>query len=179
MGNQQERLIAQVRLAMLYDTEGWISMNVIQRMKHRVASLVPVIGVTNTNVGLVDWTADVLEQLDVPRYVQWVEPHGIGKLAQGRVTVAGLLRVKQLLPHIRPFLIVKGKQADLLKEFIESRLSTPGSTPYTERELEIANEIRGKNTKGRGWRPISSTTLRDAADELRRKLNEPMIKSEL
>lgn len=170
MGNQQERLTAQVRLAMLYDTEGYITMAVTKRGPNRNLSLVPLIAVSNTSVTLVEWAASALEYLGVGRYVQWNKPHGIGKLAQGRVTVQGLLRVQDLLPNIRPYLIVKQKQADLLHEFIGSRLAAGPKDSYTDRELDIANQIRSLNTKGKGWRPVSSTTTRDATVELRKHL---------
>jgi hypothetical protein len=170
MGNQQERLIAQARLAMLFDTEGYITMRVAQRMKHRDMNLTPLVAFSNTDAGLIEWAADTLDQLEVPRYVQWVKPHGIGKLPQGRVSILGLLRVKSLLPHIRPFLIVKYRQADLLHDFIQSRLSHIHGTVYTQEELDIANGIRDLNVKGRGWRPVSSTTTCSAADQLRDRL---------
>lgn len=158
MDNQQERLLASARLAMLIDTEGTISFRFVQREKHRPYSIVPYIQFTNTDVEIVEWGAEALELLKVGRYVQWVNPHGIGKLTQGRVIVLGILRVQDLIPHIKPFLIAKRSNLEAVEEFINSRLSHPNE-PYTERELELFDKTR--KFKGGSKRQVkSSTTIR-------------------
>jgi hypothetical protein len=184
MGNQQERLVSQVRLAMLLDCEGWISIRVLQRSKVRPFDMVPIVGMNNTSRAMVDWAASALESLEVPRYVWWGKASGFGKLPTGRVLVEGYRRVTKILPLIRPYLIIKGAQADLVSEFIALReerwKNAPGSRSYSDRELELANAVRDLNTKGYGWRPVSSTSLREGSViQLRKKLGRIVMNSEL
>src|SRR5882672_6189098 len=90
LGNQQERLVAQARLAMLFDCEGWISIYVLQRSKIRPFDMALTIGFNNTSRELIEWAASTLESLEVPHYVWWAKaPHGIGKIKQGRVLING------------------------------------------------------------------------------------------
>lgn len=170
MDNQQERLVQAARLAMLIDTDGFVTMRVVRRKRDRMQNLSPDVGITNTNKDLIEWASSTLQFLGIPAYVRWTVPHGIGKLPQGRVTVLGMKRVEKLLPVITPWLIAKKSQATKLAEFITLRLAAPHKAAYSAKELELANEARGLNTKGRGWRPVSSTTTRDAAVEMREHL---------
>src|SRR5882724_2982384 len=181
MGNQQERLDA-ARIAMLLDTDGWVSIRVLQRSKVRVANLTPYCGAVNTSPELMEWAADAMTRLGIPRYVQHVNvakyEYAKGNKAQIRVLVNGLRRVQSLLKLVTPYLVAKQKQAILLMEFIESRLAASLKAAYTERELQLANEIRALNSnKGGNFRPISSETVR-AAQEMKSMLNG-MIQSDL
>lgn len=54
-------------------------------------------------------------------------------------------RVKRILEFVRPHLIEKAKVADLLLEFIESRLAWEYGQGLTSRELEIYEDIRAIN----------------------------------
>lgn len=146
MGNQQERSIQEARIAMLFETEGYFSLRVIKRGPEREYDIKPVVGVTNTSSNLIEWTAKTLDDFKIGRYVQWVKPHGLGKLPQGRVLIEGIKRVSTFLPIIRPWMLVKAEQADLIQEFISSRLSNMGN--YTDRELEIADKVRRMAQKG-------------------------------
>jgi hypothetical protein len=188
LDNQQERLVRQAQLAMLFDCEGYITVRVVNRatkVKQRNIDISPIVGMSNVSHELIDWTADALEKLGVPRYVWWSKKHGgpWEKHLQGRVLVYGFKRVEVLLPLIRPFLIVKGKQADLLQRFIDLRMIawSGGSRQrdYSEEELQLANTIRDLNVKGYGWRPVSSTSLRDGSEQLRRKLGRTVMDSDL
>ena len=146
MGNQQERQVAEARLAMFFETEGYFTIRAIKRGKDRPYDLKPIVGVTNTSKDLIEWAASTLDEMNVGRYVQWVKPHGLGKLPQGRVLVEGLKRVETFLPILRPWMLVKTRQADLIKEFIDSRVDNMGD--YTQHEIDIANEVRQMAAKG-------------------------------
>lgn len=176
MGNQQERLVAAARLAMLFDTDGFITMRVVQRGKQRAYNVRPDCGAVNTSHALIEWAVAALRSLGVPCHVTYVDysKWNPNRQPQWRLLVTGLKRVLRLLPHIRPYLVVKTQQADLLAEFIASRLSKPLKSLYSDRELEIANAVRGLNcNKGGAWRPVSSESIRQAV-ELREQLNEKM-----
>lgn len=67
-------------------------------------------------------------------------------------------QIKELIPHVRPYLVLKGEQIDLLFEAMRIKASmTPGQLgflaanrePLTQRLDEIYAEIRRLNTKGR------------------------------
>jgi transcriptional regulator with XRE-family HTH domain len=57
----------------------------------------------------------------------------------------GVYQVKSLLEQITPYLIVKRKQAELVLEYCLSRLDglmkLTAQCPYTEREIELAEEV--------------------------------------
>lgn len=167
MGNQQERLIAAARLAMLIDAEGWISFRVVRRSIHRRLNIVPIVAITNTDVAMIEWARDTLDALGISPYVQWVKPGRhedvvVGKLMQGRVIVQGFLRLKALLPLIRPWLIIKHRQADAINAFISSRMAADVRAPYSRDELILVDEVRRMRSKGPRL-SISSETLRQTA----------------
>lgn len=61
--------------------------------------------------------------------------------------------IYHLLCQIRPYLIIKGQQADLVIEFIESidamKKQNGGRISYTERHHEIYQELKALNRKGK------------------------------
>jgi hypothetical protein len=174
MGNQQERSVADVaRLAMFYDTDGSISMRIIQRANNRVGGLTPTLSLVNTNKPLMDWVESVLLGWGIPYYITIAKVRGISRLPQTRIWVHGMKRVSKLLPIITPYLIAKKEQAELIAQFMASRLANKNpKAPYTSNELIVANKIRALNSgkgKGNKFRPISSETVR-AAQELQDRL---------
>lgn len=183
LGNQQERLVRCARLATVIDCEGFITIRTIQRSRIRPLDIYPVVRVTNTDAAMINFVADCVEALGIGRYVWWGKPTGFGKRPMGMVAIEGLKRASALIPHIRPFLITKARQADLVMEFSNLRkLAWTGDSRrrvYSERELEIANAVRSLQTKGAGWRPVSSTSKRDATEQLGVKLGRPMMCSDL
>ena len=58
-----------------------------------------------------------------------------------------------VLKQIRPYFIIKGKQADLVMEFIEIiddiKRNNDGRIAYTERVHEIYKELKKLNKKGK------------------------------
>lgn len=174
MGNQQET-VAAARLAMLFDTEGTITMRVQQKSRRRPANMVPIVHAVNTDKGLIDWAAEALTLFNVAHYIYTFDPTRTNiraRLIQHRIVILGMKRVAKLLPVIMPFLIVKRQQATWLSEFIESRQGRYNEA-YNELELSIANNVRALNqnkNRAKAWRPISSETLCQAR-ELRTMLN--------
>jgi hypothetical protein len=169
MDNQQEIRFAAARIAMMIDTDGWATINVTQRSKVRNANLVPAIGMVNTSRPLIEWLDKTLTELGIPHYLKWYDLSGYKgsrcKMPQGRITVQGVKRLQKFLPLITPFLIAKSIQGKLLQEYVDLASARPGKAPYSQRELEIANYIRGFNSnKGGNWRPVSSETVRQARE---------------
>lgn len=177
MGNQQERwAVDAARLAMLFDTDGCITMRVVQRMKNRVANVTPYVGAVGTYHNLIEWATETLRSMGVPTYIMRIEMARYNKACQpqSRLTIQGMKRVAKVLPIIRPYLIAKPQQADLLQEFINLRMARPHKAMYSDRELDIANEIRSLNSnKGGAFRPISSESIR-RTQEMREHLKGMM-----
>ena len=165
MDNQQERLVIQAQLAMLIDCEGSISMRLAQPDKtRRRRRIVPQVTVSNTSQSLLDWLQKAQLLLGFPMYIQWVKAHGLGKLPQWRMTIKGVERVSKFLPLIEDFLVIKNRKAALLKEFITSRQAAKKTDPYSDRELEIAIDVRTAPSKGKSWQPKSSETTRQIVE---------------
>ncbi len=181
--NQQEIRLAAARFAMMVDTDGWATIFVVQRSKVRYANLNPQVGVLNTNPALIGWADNALTLMGVPHYVKWYDLSGYknsrNRKPMGRITVQGIRRLQKLMPQITPYLIGKAVQGKLLDEYITLALQRPDKSTYTQRELEIANEIRQLNSnKADNWRPVSSETVRQAR-ELTKHLRSLKIQSDL
>lgn len=63
------------------------------------------------------------------------------------VVVQRLNDILSILKRVYPFLRLKKRQAELMIEFCESRLSR-GRVKYSERELEIQRELHDLNRRG-------------------------------
>jgi hypothetical protein len=100
----------------------------------------PKVGATNTDHSLIEECADILDNEEVGYYINDKKSkNGIAK----NINVKGFKRVTKLLPLMIPELRGKKKrQAELLLEWIISRKETGQNNTYTERELEIYNQIR-------------------------------------
>lgn len=196
LGNQQENGIAMsdvkrdidiaaARIAMFLDTDGFLTIQVRQRGIKGNAYLGPECGFVNTSVPLIEWLHETLAWLGIPHYLKWFTVDQLkgsrARKPQGRIVIRGQSRCKKLLRYVQPFLVAKKRQGELISELIESRYATEGmNAAYSDRELEIANEIRELNNNKSGeWRPISSETLRRTM-ELREKMKcQSKIKSDL
>lgn len=168
MDNQQERLVACARLAMLIDTEGTATIRVLQRAKERNGNMVPILEAVNTSKPLMEWMHSTLASLGVPSYFFTFDPRRFNprcSRVQHRVTIQGMKRVEKAIPFLLPFMIVKKGQMELIAEFIEHRRSVPKNTCYSDRDYEIANQVRALNdNKSGAWRPVSSETVRQARE---------------
>lgn len=79
-----------------------------------------------------------------------------GSKNNGGLVWVSLESIIEIICDIRPYLLVKSKQAELMLEWCESRQSTRSHrTAYTDREIEIVGQIKAlkgkinaiKNTK--------------------------------
>lgn len=196
LGNQQENedalktftveeaKLASARLAMFFDTDGFITIQVRQMHGVRDASVFPHMGLVNTSQALIEWADESLHRMVCAHYLKWFTVDQMkgskARKPQGRIVIQGLHRCLDLLSYIQPYLVGKRRQGELVMEFIQSRLQADHKARYSDRELEIANEIRSLNSNKSGeWRPISSETVRRTS-ELRAHLKNPKkIQAEL
>jgi len=82
---------------------------------------------------------NLLKEHKIGHYLYCRRPRR-GKL-QYVIRVQGIKRCNTCLQTILPFIVIKREEANLMAEFIDSRLSKPHNSPYTERELEIVGKI--------------------------------------
>lgn len=174
--NQQENgaVLDAARLAMFVDTDGWITMNVRQKGIDRDCMIQPIIGLVNTSDILAEWAHDALKRLNAPAYFHRYDFSGYkgskSWQVQNRVQITGMRRVMRVLPWILPFLVAKRRQAEVMFEYCQRRLSQPHKAKYEDIDLEQANEIRALNCNKTGaWRPVSSESIRQT-HELRKEL---------
>ncbi len=133
-GNQQERL---AYLAGIIDGEGWLGLTVLPSGQYR-----PIIAVHMVGKDWIDHVDEVARASGLPSYRAHLK-------SSSRWGIYGIKRVQKVLGLVRPYLFIKGAQADLLNEFIDLRLSRPLRSPVSEREAQIRQEIMALNTKGK------------------------------
>jgi len=150
MDNQQERL-DKVYLACAIECEGHISLQYGRKTYNKdngdlAIQILPRVGFTNKD--------DLLTE----KVVRISKAHNIGchvgsdcRLNGCKQTLwNGMKRVKSLLEFILPELLAKKERAEIVLEFINSRLSNPNiHEPYSLKEWFLFREIRMKNGKGR------------------------------
>ena len=146
MDNQQELAY----LAGIIDGEGSIGLYSFKR-SHGV-TMHSRVSVVNTSQALIDYLASLLAKYGVPFHMQWRAPRSNRHRPTAFITVGRHSGVKKLLLLVRPFLVAKTKQADLLLEYVESRLY-PDGTPkrngklhrYQPRDFEIERVLKALN----------------------------------
>lgn len=136
MDNQQVDL---AWLAGLYDGEGCIWLGWIQRDSN-YRYLIPHVHLTNTSVHTMNAAATVLRRHGVPFNVT-VHKQRKSQRPLIHIQTNGLKRAKRFLSTIGPYLVGKKAEADLLSEYIESRLRTPHKAPYSDREQAIVKQL--------------------------------------
>lgn len=142
-------------LAGLLDGEGMFTVGVRRSEKvvkgetyGRVA-LTPLISITNTHLPLIEWCHSVLGGSTLK------SPYDAGGKRKIVLTLqlSRLLDLKALLEQILPYLKVKQRQAELLLEFCNIRLSDKWSA-HNPKLFDITNELRTLNKKGKGTAPV-------------------------
>ena len=114
-------------IAGIIDGEGCVGVH-----KGKGNSLVPRVQIANTQMNLLTW---LLERI------------GTGYIHRTEYT-SNYYDVKPLLEATLPYLIIKKKQAELVLEFLNLRLSRDKwFDPFTQREIEIREELKKLNTK--------------------------------
>jgi intein/homing endonuclease len=139
MGNPQESLAAY--LAGVIDGEGWVGVSV--RKTKKGSGMRPTIA-----VNVVNW--DWVEELDRVARELGLPSHVFRSKTSSRWGVYGYKRVLQVIEVIRPYLLNKGRQADLIVELASARDERHWHDGEpTPREWEIVREIRARNDKGK------------------------------
>ena len=136
-------------LAAIIDGEGCITLD--RTGKRRLAGVMglqPKVIVTNTNRAIIQHVINLFLRLGVT-------PHVKGQLRRDMkscywVMVSGLTKSAKVLNILKPYLVGKVAQAQLVLDFIElrgdSRLAK--GKPYGDSEMRILEQIRALNHRG-------------------------------
>ena len=142
-------------LAAMIDGEGCIT---IERGGNRrlngVTGLQPKVIVTNTNEAIVEYVSNLFNRLGVTPYIKSQEI-GYGTHPRRKrcywVTIQGLTKTAKILNAIKPYLVGKLAQAQLVLDFIAFRgdAQLAKGKPYGETEWKILDRIRALNFRGK------------------------------
>ena len=183
MDNQQVTQAELGWLAGFIDGEGYMGLRI-----HKYANgsrkltsgkypiIRPEFAICNTDKETINKVVDVAEKIDVNLYVRETNPAGIKRRVYTAQT-KGINKCLRLLEPIKPHLIGgKRKRAELMIEFCKLRISAKsfhnlygnGGTykPYSDRELEIWEEIQPLMRRGRGTSETTRRMLRRHAENL-------------
>jgi len=111
----------------------------------------PFVHITNQSVPILNKLTDILDRLGLAYYVQWQEStrrNGEFTRYSWILWIAGFKRIERFLNIFQPYIIGKSKQADILRDFINSRkshLDGKPSAPYTEDEIGMIDKIKTLN----------------------------------
>ncbi len=134
MGNPQERLAFDIGwLIGIIDGEGCFSL--CKRHDRKELSFEPRFQITNTNLEIIDKVQLILTRLNIQYSVQKYKSKS-GKIVHN-IVIAGLGRLKIFLDVLYPYFDCRLSQANLLKEFVDLRLSKM-KEPYGNDENSIA-----------------------------------------
>jgi len=154
MGNQQAK-VEDWELGWLcgfIDGEGSIMLNRTINHDCKKPCWRPRITIANTDNKSLNKVSEILDSLGLAYNVSWRFPKK--DLPSWDLRAYGLKRVKAWLLVITPYLITKRWKAELMLDFINLRLTHSQRDPYTKREEDLINLIRGMN------RQLASTTTR-------------------
>lgn len=140
MGNPQERLQDICWLAGLTDGDG--SIGIHKQSHNGNGQLVPSFTIVTTCKLTRDHLDALLDRLEVGRH--WTER--ASKRPNWKVCwllqVRGMRRVKPLLMMLAPHLVTKKREAEIMLQFIGSRLDVPMRRGYNTHELAMIAEVR-------------------------------------
>lgn len=165
MANQQERLADDLHwFGGIIDGEGWFSIAVRRDPKRRM-HLVPEIGIGNTSETMVQEMLRILAAVYLPVWIS-TRPAGVSRrtLASTTLYARGPKRVKRWLAVLLPYVRAKRHDAVTVLSFVDSRLSKPHVSPYSEDELLWYEELRARH--GNRKRESSETIRQTLAGQI-------------
>lgn len=164
-------------LAGFLDADGMIRLRKGQKNKQGPKSLVPLVTYTNTCALTGTRLAELIHRSFV-NFQAYTDPRNFkptivndpgGKSWAPKVTIeiGGIVRVLPFLQMVRPYLITKAAEADLMLEFCRLR-KIKYRAPYTEREYQIFEALKFlKQTRH----------LRDYTPSVEEVLNEDIVRT--
>jgi hypothetical protein len=153
MDNQQERLDStkielDSYLAAIIDGEGYLAVNVNQYKRPSRGNprpqLVPRMIIGSTSSKIINKTVQAINQYTGHLIKDRTLPSG--KNFQS-ILVVGAKRLAEVLPNVIPHLTEKKERAELVMEFINSRLSKERNITYNAREWEIVELTKSRSSE--------------------------------
>lgn len=130
-------------VAGIVDGEGTITIERLLDVRFSDGfALHPILTVSNTDRQLLEFCKKILK---LPNMIT-SHKKGQGRKDSWRIDITKKETVLEILIVLRPYLIVKRKQADLIMDYCFRRLHT--QRKYDERDLEIFSSIRKLNRRG-------------------------------
>lgn len=144
--NQQERLVDTAWLAGNWESDG--CFGIFNGGKNRLYAQA---NFPNTDQELIEAIHAVLERLSIGHYIvtrrlsQKNSNHSDSKT----IMIVGFKRVKKMLDVVQPFLRgEKRKVAEVVRRFVERRLSVQRGSPYSKQDYLDQATVRALNKKG-------------------------------
>jgi hypothetical protein len=143
MDNQQERL-SDFDLGWLIgiiDGEGsfWLARS--------PSGYLPVFEIVNTNFDIIAQIELCLKKLGISYHI-YIPTRNSRQKPYKKLEVKGIERLKKFFDKLAKYFKCRFDQADLLRQFVEHRLSVPKLEPYTEVENQIFYLLKHFNHRG-------------------------------
>lgn len=158
--NQQASLCERSWLGGIMDGEGCLTVSK-HPLKHRL-TVSPVMTIVNTNPRIIEEVRRILSKYGLPFHVTEYAAKGTWT-AQTRISISGFKRITRALAFLRPYLIGKAEQADLIQRLVKSRSTQHPKAPYSELDISLCEEIWRLNGHNTHFRTKASETTRQAA----------------
>jgi len=159
LDNQQERLTNDLHwLAGIIEGEGCFTLSVKNRYGKHNRAYFPMIQITNTNTDMIVKIKEILSEIRIAYYFYAQLPKKGNPYF--RVEIGGLKRVKRFLDLMIPCFRCRNKQARVLLEYSNLRLSKATNYPLGQQEDDIANKLYELNGKHKNSSLSSETTRR-------------------
>jgi len=131
-------------IAGIIDGEGCLS--IVGNLKR----LRPIVEISNCNKDLINWLLKNFKDFTVYNS-KYIDSRNIKYKPQFRIVLNTYDSIFRLLNEIKPYLVIKSKQADIIIKFIESRfkrLEKGYHSHISKEEIKFRNKIQKLNKKG-------------------------------
>lgn len=105
--------------------------------------------ISNSNPLLLGYVILILDGLQLPYWIETQVKNSSKHKTMYHITVEGWKRCLKFLPIIKPYVRGKKRQASILHEVVQMRLSNTRGSPYTKEEVKLLEELRNLNRRGR------------------------------
>lgn len=127
------------------DSDGSYILSKQYHHKSKVLYLFPSVDITNDSEEFIlNCDRVIKEQFKVGAYIS-PKPRKNGKLGY-KISLRGMKRLHKALPVLAANEVAKKKQAKLLLEYVNNRMTINRGTPVTDRDIEIAIYLRSLNS---------------------------------
>jgi hypothetical protein len=151
MDNQQERLESRLCwLGGIIDGEGCLTISSYFKRYNgtEIFAAVPIIQITNTNKRLVETVVNIYSEFAIRHYVSSFSPKAKNSKTRYDIAIKGIERCNDALKIIKPYIIIKDIQAEILQKFCRYRLTVPRNYPHNQKTIDWVTQLRELNSKG-------------------------------